>query len=121
MSSFAKFITLSLVVIGGLLVGGILLWFLAYGVQKGPPKRLALDAIKAPVQIGWGMRGEVSIEAEQEQDAMAALGYVHGRERAWSVVLWRQAALGRLGEWFGEPALALDRLTLRLGLAPEND
>ncbi len=119
MSSFARIITLLVVATVALLVGGGLLWFLAYGVEKGPPERLTLDAVEAPVEIGWGEHGEVSIKAERERDAMAALGYVHGRERAWSIVLWRQAALGRLSEWFGEPALALDRLTRRLGLAAQ--
>ena len=119
MSSFAKILTVLLAAAVGLLAGGGLVWFLAYGVETGPPERLMLDAVEAPVQIGWGVYGEVSIEAEQERDAMAALGYAHGRERAWSIVLWRQAALGRLGEWFGEPALALDQVMRRLGLAAQ--
>ena len=119
MSTLTRIITLLIVAGSGLLVGGGLVWFLAYGVEKGPPERLVLGALKAPVRIGWGVYGEVSIEAEREHDAMAALGYAHGRERAWSVVLWRQAAQGRLGEWFGEPALTLDRLTHRLGLAAQ--
>ena len=117
MFSLSRIISLLLLTAGGLLVGGSLVWFLAYGVEKGPPKRLRIEALEAPVRIGWGVYGEVAIEAEQERDAMVALGYAHGRERAWSVVLWRQAALGRLGEWFGEPALALDQLTRRHGLA----
>ncbi len=105
------------VVAGVLLTGGVLVWYLAYGVEQRPPKFLELDAVADTVQIHWSNQGAVSIEAGSLEDAMAALGYVHGRQRAWSVVLWRQAALGRLSEWFGEPALPLDRLTRRLALA----
>ena len=117
MSSLVRILTVLVVAAGVLLTGGVLVWYLAYGVEQRPPKMLALDAVADTVQIGWSEQGAVSIEAGRIEDAMAALGYVHGRERAWSVVLWRQAALGRLSEWFGEPALPLDRLTRRLALA----
>ena len=102
---------------GGLLTGGVLVWYLSYGIEHGPPASVDVEAVTDSVWIGWGDEGIASIEAGRYEDAMAALGYIHGWERAWSLVLWRQAALGRLGEWFGPPALPLDSLTRRLGLA----
>ncbi|MFQ5572081.1 MAG: penicillin acylase family protein, partial [Rhodothermales bacterium] len=99
----------------GLLAGGGLIWYLAYGVKAPPPERRILEGLDAPVEIGWGP--ELSIHARHLNDAIRALGYAHGRERAWSVILWRQAATGRLSEWFGGPTLELDRLARHLGLA----
>ncbi|PSQ89107.1 MAG: peptidase S45, partial [Bacteroidetes bacterium QS_8_64_10] len=57
------------------------------------------------------------MSAESEHDRYAALGYVHGRARPWPMMLWRQAALGRLGEWFGPSALEVDSLSRKLGFA----
>lgn len=99
-------------------VGG-LLWFLAYGVSGPPPDRADVPGLGAEATILWGDHGDVTIRAASPNDALAALGFAHGQARAWSVALWRQAALGRLGEWFGEAALPLDELALRLGLAEE--
>jgi len=116
-SSLAR-LTTFLVVLGGVLMaGGSLLWYLTYGIERDPPERQTLDAVADSVRIGWGPEDVVTIRATTLDDALAALGFVHGRNRAWSVALWRQAALGRLGEWFGAPALELDRLTRHLGLA----
>ncbi|GIV62296.1 MAG: hypothetical protein KatS3mg044_1162 [Rhodothermaceae bacterium] len=61
----------------------------------------------------------VTIEAGNETDALRALGFVHGLLRPWHVLHARQIALGRLGTWFGTPALTLDSLALRLGLAEQ--
>ncbi len=117
MSTLLRILTLVLAVGLTLLVGGGLLWYLAYGVDKGPPEQVAIAGLAAQATIRWGTQGDVYIRAKTERDAMTALGYAHGRRRAWSVALWRQAAAGRLGEWFGEPALDVDRLTRRLGMA----
>ncbi|MDX1548847.1 MAG: penicillin acylase family protein, partial [Rhodothermales bacterium] len=98
------------------LAAGIgLLWFLAYGVAGPAPEQAQVPALSAPATLGWNPEGDVQIRADDEAGALAALGYAHGRRRAWSVVLWRQAALGRLGAWFGEPALKVDRLARQLG------
>ena len=117
MSSFARLITFLVVLGGGLVTGGVLIWYLSYGLEHGPPTTVEVAAVADTVWIGWGDEGIAAIEAGGYKDAMAALGYIHGWEHAWSLVLWRQAALGRLGEWFGPPALPLDSLTRRLDLA----
>lgn len=100
-----------------LLAGGILFWFLSYGVESRPPERLAMSALSQPAEVVWDREGVVSITAQNEADAYVALGYAHGRKRLWSAVLWRQAALGQMAEWFGEDAVTLDHLTRQLGLA----
>jgi hypothetical protein len=67
--------------------------------------------------IRWGPEGRATLEARRPGAALAALGYAHGLERAWTAVLWRQTALGRLGRWFGPGVVPLDRHARRLGLA----
>jgi len=102
-----------------LVLGGFLIWYLTYGVDAATPERVALSSLQGPVEILWGEEGNLSISANTEADALAGLGYIHGHKRAWSVALWRQAATGRLSEWFGEPAFAIDHLTRQLGLAEQ--
>ena len=106
-----------LIVLAALLLSGALLWYLAYGIDEAPPQRVTVEELDSPVQIGWHDNGLVSIADGSEADQLAALGYVHGRRRTWNVVLWRQTALGELGVWFGDRALAIDSLSRRLGFA----
>ena len=104
-------------VLGLLLVAGGLLWYLAYGTDEAPPPTATVAGLSAEATIAWHENGAVTIEAEAEPDAYAALGFVHGRRHAWTVALWRQAALGALGTWFGEALLPADRQAHRLQLA----
>ena len=96
---------------------GAFAWYLAYGIQQPPPRRVTLDSLESSVQIGWHEGSFATIREGRELDQYAALGFVHGRARTWSVTLWRQTALGRLGSWFGSSMLEVDSLTRRLGLA----
>lgn len=119
MSTLLRIGTVFLGIVLVLVLGGALLWYLTYGVVSDTPDRLALSSLQGPVEILWGEQDDLSISASNETDALAGLGYVHGHKRAWSVALWRQAATGRLSEWFGEPAFAIDHLTRQLGLAEQ--
>jgi len=103
--------------LGLLLVGGGVLWYLAYGTSDAPPPTAPVAGLSAEATIAWHADGAVTIEAAAEPDAYAALGFVHGRRHAWTVTLWRQAALGALGTWFGEALVPADRQAHRLQLA----
>ncbi|HEX7070714.1 MAG TPA: penicillin acylase family protein [Rhodothermales bacterium] len=103
-------------IIALLLFAGLVV-YLAYGINARPPGRAKIDGLSAEVRIQWHNDDFVTIEAASESDRIAALGYAHGLRRSWSIVLWRQAASGRLGEWFGEEVADLDRLARTLGLA----
>jgi penicillin G amidase len=105
-----------LTVLIGLLAGG-LFWYLAYGVAHRPPHRLALEGITDLVRVSWQPERVVAIDAVTEIDAWAGLGFAHGIDRGWTVTLWRQAALGRMAEWFGDAMLPLDATARRLRLA----
>ena len=107
---------LGLTIVGLLAVGAVTL-YLAYGISQAPPRRAALAGLDAPVTIAWHDAGYASVTGETEGDRYAALGFVHGSQFTWNVVLWRQAGLGRLAEWFGPSALPIDRFMHTLGIA----
>lgn len=112
-----RILSLGLGAIFALLLLGVLLWYLAYGLGTSAPRQIAVDGLERPVEVDWQENGLTRITAEDELDQYRGLGYVHGSRRTWSTILWRQTAVGRLGHWFGEDLLAVDSLTRRLGLA----
>lgn len=95
---------------------GILFWYFAYGADERPPPEVRLTGLSSPVTVHWQKNGVARVGAATSSDAAIALGYVHGIQRTWSLALWRQTALGRLGEWFARGVLPLDRHARRLGL-----
>lgn len=95
---------------------GTIFWYFAYGTDRTPPAEATLSALSAPATIHWHEHRTAHIEARTPPDAAAALGYVHGTQRPWTLALWRQTALGRLGAWFGRGMLPFDRHARRLGL-----
>ncbi len=74
-----------------------------------------LDGPQAAITIrrdGWGVP---HIEAATERDALFALGFCQGQDRAGQLeVLWRLAR-GRLAEWVGPGGLPMDRLSRCIG------
>lgn len=101
-----------------LLAGGsVLVWYFAYEAETPPPRTSTVTALDQPATIHWQANGIPRIEATSRADAVAALGYAHGLQRTWTLALWRQTALGQLGEWFGRGLGPLDQHARRLGLA----
>jgi penicillin amidase len=68
------------------------------------------------VDIGFDADGIPRIRAATEQDAAAALGFVHARDRMFQMELMRRAASGRLSEIAGPVTLPIDRTMRTLGL-----
>lgn len=99
-----------------LAVGVGLVWWFVYRVPPRP-SHTAVDGLSAPAEVAWTGERMAALRAQGDVDAWTALGYAHGMERAWSAVLWRQTALGRLAEWFGAAVRPLDAHARRLGLA----
>ncbi len=77
--------------------------------------RMTLDGLNQPATIQWSDDGTITVEAANETDLFAALGYVHGADKAWTMTLWRQAALGHLSKWFGSDYVGHDRHARMLG------
>ncbi|WP_338148330.1 penicillin acylase family protein [Neoroseomonas eburnea] len=80
--------------------------------------RYALPGLSAPVEIAIDSHGIPRIAAQTEEDAWAALGFLHARDRMFQMELMRRGASGRLAELSGSAALRLDRYMRVLGLVP---
>jgi len=82
-----------------------------------PPthETLHIAGLSAPVQVTLDQWGIPRIRAKSEEDAAAALGYLHARDRMFQMDLMRRAASGRLSELAGPRAVNVDRLSRILG------
>jgi len=100
----------------GLVLSAAIIMYLAFSAGPDAPSRIASDRIGSEATVSWNEEGGTTIQAGSLSDALVLLGYGHARARSWQVALWRQAALGRLSEWFGPDALPADRLVRQLGI-----
>jgi penicillin amidase len=75
-----------------------------------------IQGLSAPVDITFDADGVPRIRAANDQDAAAALGFVHARDRMFQMDLMRRNASGRLSELAGPATLPLDRMMRTLGL-----
>lgn len=76
-----------------------------------------LSGISNEVTTYFDPYGIPHIYAENETDALKALGYVHAQDRLWQMELLRRVAKGRLSEVFGEDMVGTDKFFLSLGIA----
>ena len=60
--------------------------------------------------------GVPHINAQNQEDAYRALGYVHAQDRLWQMELIRRVAPGRLSEIFGEKLIEADAFFKGLGI-----
>ena len=88
---------------------------LAYGTEAPRDGELDVPGLGQPVTLAWDDAGTVWVEAGTEAALAAGLGYAHAVDHGWAASLWRQAALGRLAEWFGPDLRALDLHARTLG------
>lgn len=89
-------------------------WYFAYRLDPSPPRTATVLNLTQPAEVNWIPDGAVSITAHDTLDAVAAIGYASLTRNPWATLLLRQAALGKLGEWFGKDALELDIATRML-------
>ncbi|MFN3597156.1 MAG: penicillin acylase family protein [Rubricoccaceae bacterium] len=102
-------------------VAGLVGW-LAYGTAPPRSGKAALPGLAAEARLVWPGAGDsaaVYIEAATEADFYAALGYAHATDRAWSMALWRQAALGTLSAWLGAEQTQRDEHARLVGFAEQ--
>ena len=83
----------------------------------GCPGEIAVDGLQGQVRAEVLSTGVVRIEAGCWNDAVRALGYAMGRDRAFQMDLLRRTAQGRLAEVWGRTMLPLDQQYRRLGLS----
>jgi penicillin amidase len=114
-----KLIAAALVIL--LLVAtGVLTWMW----QARLPQRagtLAMDGLKAPVQVRYDEHGVPHIRAENEADLYRALGYVHAQDRLFQMEVLRRLARGELAEVLGPKLVDTDRLFRSLTIRDHAD
>ena len=77
---------------------------------------ISLVGISKETSVYFDDYGIPHIYAENELDAITALGYVHAQDRLWQMELIRRIAPGRLSEIFGEEMLKNDQFFVSLGI-----
>ncbi|PEN12876.1 hypothetical protein CRI94_12800 [Longibacter salinarum] len=96
-----------------LFVSVALLWSMSSS-QSVAPEEQVVPALDGRATIEWHPSGLAAASISSARDEDFILGYIHGVRRTWTMLLWRQAAEGRLSEWFGEASVPLDRHVHRL-------
>ncbi|MCK5824293.1 MAG: penicillin acylase family protein [Ichthyobacteriaceae bacterium] len=74
------------------------------------------EEVSAKVEIIFDDMAVPHIYAENEKDAMFALGYVHASERLWQMDLIRHVGEGNLSELFGEKLIKNDKFFRTIGI-----
>jgi penicillin G amidase len=77
---------------------------------------LKMKGISKETKVYFDEYGIPHIYAENQKDAMIALGYVHAQDRLWQMELLRRIAPGKLSEIFGTRALKNDLFFAGLGI-----
>lgn len=98
-----------------LLIGPGVVWWFAWRPIPSPDGTAEIRALSGPVVVSFDARDVPYIEANGEDDAYAAQGYVVARERMFQMEMMRLAAEGKMASVFGISALPSDRLMHTLG------
>jgi penicillin G amidase len=103
-----KFKKIILIIIALVLV--LALAFVVYGYFQRPKYEgnLSIKNISKETTVYFDEFGIPHIYAQNQKDAMVALGYVHAQDRLWQMELMRRIAPGKLSEIFGTRALKND-------------
>jgi penicillin amidase len=76
---------------------------------------LRVQGLRAAITIRRDEYGVAHIEAENDHDALYAIGFSQGQDRAAQLeFLWR-IGRGRLAEWVGKAGVGADRMSRRIG------
>lgn len=102
-----------------LVLGGLLVYYLASQSLPDYDKEIALPGLKAPLEI---VRDNANVphifasKGESDEDVYFGLGYAHAQDRLWQMTIMRRTAQGRLSEVFGPRTVKADSLLRRLDL-----
>ncbi|MBO6576592.1 MAG: penicillin acylase family protein [Rhodothermales bacterium] len=104
-------------ILASLVVMAAAAWHLAFRQGVTPPAGVQAPT-SAPWTIQWHEGGDAVLNVASGEDVETALGVAHGLGHPWIMALYRQAALGRLSEWFGPETIPFDTHVRTLGVAP---
>lgn len=113
MKLIKKGLKILLILVVLLFVGG---WLYTKTLHPTYHGNLALTSLSEEVVVRYDTVGVPHIEAENQQDAYRALGFVHAQDRLWQMELIRRIAAGRLSEIFGKQLLKTDVFFSGLGI-----
>ncbi len=113
MKLFKKIFKIFLLVVVLLFVG---VWLFTKTLHPTYNGELELANISDKVTVYYDEVGVPHINAENQQDAYTALGYVHAQDRLWQMELIRRIAAGRLAEVFGKELVRTDKFFSGLGI-----
>ncbi|MFM2230874.1 MAG: hypothetical protein RL607_2132, partial [Bacteroidota bacterium] len=97
-----------------LLLVGIFIYYKSKAPQY--EGEVQLSGLTQETKVYFDDYGVPHIYAQNQVDAMRALGYVHAQDRLWQMELMRRIAPGRLSELFGSKALENDRFFAGIGI-----
>lgn len=107
-------------VFGGLilliLVAAISVFVYLHTLRPTLSGQLTVNGLSEKTEIIFDEFGVPHIYAANEEDAYAALGYVHAQDRLFQMEMLKRAASGRLSEVLGPDLLEVDKLFRTLGL-----
>ena len=107
---------LALAMIGLLIAGVFLIYYLASQSLPEYEKTVGLPGVIEPTEIIRDTYNVPHIVAARDEDVFFGLGYAHAQDRLWQIMLMRRTAQGRLSELFGPETLQTDKLLRRLDL-----
>ena len=110
---------IALGVIVVLLIGGIVSFVYTHGPDY--EFHIVSGGVTAPVEVVFDDMAVPHIYAENESDALHALGYVHASERLWQMDLLRRAGGGELSALLGEDMVSNDQYLRTLGMREAAD
>jgi penicillin amidase len=85
------------------------IWLLLRGSLPEYSGTVNVSTLAEPVTVERDSLGSVTIRAQDRQEMVWGLGYVHAQERFFEMDLMRRRAAGELAEIFGPAALPADR------------
>jgi penicillin amidase len=92
------------------------IYYYADGTATNYNFSIKSDAVSSEVEIIFDDNAVPHIYANNEKDAMYALGYVHASERLWQMDLIRHVGAGTLSELFGEKTIDNDKFLRTIGI-----
>ncbi len=102
--------------IGLVVLGVVLVYFLASQSLPDYDQTLEVRGLSAPVEIVRDNANVPHIFAGSDSGVFFGLGYAHAQDRLWQMTMMRRTVQGRLSEVFGLRTLAIDRRVRRLDL-----
>lgn len=93
-----------------------LVWHLAFRVGRDLPGEVRMAGLGGPAEISWIDGLDAEVKMQRVQDLPRVTGVVQTLSRPWTLLVLRQAALGRLSEWYGESTTDLDTHVRLVGI-----